>query len=186
MGTEDETTAQQALAKAESVERALSAVMQVMGWTYQPLPLHPEPMRELYLSARGLLEVLKTPGEPPTLPVGEIRPWAERCLKMTVGYLDLLEEVTRDPLCWSVYLELLEELMHLPIPLEEPELLIGQLDAARKSLQQAAYLGCIRKGDPTDWAADQVDDRLDTRTHEMLVFLRDRCDKPVRKKGIRG
>lgn len=185
MGTEDESIAQQALAKAESVERALSAVMQVMGWSYQPLPCHPEPMRELYLAARQLLETLKTPGEPPNLPVGELRSWAERCLKMTPGYLDLLKEVTKDPLCWSVYLELLEELVHLPTPLEDPGLLIGMLDAARKNLQQAAYLSCVRRGDPVDWEVDQIDDRLDARVHEMLVFLRDRCDKPVRKPGIR-
>lgn len=186
MGTEDQTTAQQALAKADSVERALAAVMQVMGWSYQPLPLHPEPMAELYQTAKQLMETLKTPGEPPILPISEIRPWAECCLKMTPGYLSLLVEVTKDPNSWAVYLDLLEELVHLPLPMEEPELLIGQLDAARKNLQQAAYLLCVRKGLSTEWAVDRVDDRIDTRIFEMLVYLKERGDKPVRKKGIRG
>jgi len=177
---EEGSLAAQALAIATSTERSLAAIIEMLGWSHEPLPTESHEVRKLHKLAKETAEGAKDP-----LDLEAIRFWGKTLLRIHPAYLGWIERLTRDKTPWAPYMALAVRVLETTPPqkLMEMSLLFGLLDVGRRNVQQAGYLYAKGLDRNTDWCVERLDGTFDTRMMEMLSYLYGSRTTP---KGDRG
>lgn len=153
---------------AEQAQRQLAALLDMLGWTYEPLPIDPEGIQKML---QEIDEVVSVPVM--HLDLEQLRKWSRMLLRITPPYLTLVSQQLALEMPWRPFLELSHQLLQKAEldDVASAPLIYGALDVARRNVQQAAYLWSKEQRGRLPAAPEVVDGTLDAVLLEMHTFL---------------